>query len=126
MTRLYLSSHDTQLARASAAQLRTAGFAVQSTWHEVSTEDKGFARTPDEWTETISKRNFPQIEKADALVLFAGDGRYTGGKFVEAGFALARDKAIYVIGRVENNMLYHKNVKLFGTLSSLIEHLKDA
>ncbi len=117
--KLYLSSHEAQNARAAGYALHNAYHTVVSTWHDLGAP----IGTAEDWGALIASRNFPQIEEADALVLFASGGLVPGGKFVEAGYALGKGKPVYVIGRIENKMLYHPQVKQFASVSDLIAWL---
>lgn len=58
------------------------------------------------------------------LVLLAGPDKYTGGKFVEAGFALGRGFDVVVVGRIENGMLHHPSVTNVADVESLITYLE--
>ena len=116
---LYISSHEVGNARAAAGELSAHGHTVVSTWHRVGEP----LPQEGEWG-LRAQDNFNQISKADALVLFSSDGAVPGGKFVEAGYALALETPVYVIGRIENKMLNHPQVKQFKSVQELLGWLE--
>ncbi len=105
--RVYISSHDLDSAESLALALVEAGHEIASTWHA-----EGGPKLPlteaDQW-EARAARNFDQIDSAGVLVLIAATDRVPGGKFVEAGYAMARGLAVYTLGAVENGMMHAAN-----------------
>ncbi len=99
-TRVYISAHEPGDARTLAASLKGYGFLIESTWHDQVEGSPGFLPDAEK-----AGRNFPQIENADVLVLIASPGLVTGGKFVEAGYALGYGTSVVILGRRENGLL---------------------
>jgi hypothetical protein len=99
-TSVYISGHDPQEAAELANRLASEGLLIRSTWHDQKEGTSGFL--PDE---EKAGRNFPQIFEADVLVLVASPGLVTGGKFVEAGYAVGRGTSVVILGRRENGIL---------------------
>jgi hypothetical protein len=134
MRTVYISCHHRDPANALAAQLRAAGIEVVSTWHT------GEAARPapdnaEAWGEKAAA-NLRRIDNADDLVLvaspehLAGTHRVPGGKFVEAGFAIAiafltGDMRVFTVGGVENGMLWHPVVKHAKNADDLIAQLRS-
>lgn len=105
--KVYISCHDSLVAKSLAEELRQAGHQVVSDWHEEN------APRPDHndvksWLYKAI-HNLDQIRIAERLILVSGTDKYPGGKFVEAGYAYACGVHVIVLGRRENGM-----VSLFG------------
>ena len=101
MTKVYIASHSRELAEEHARRLLSE---VVSRWH-----DKEFLPT-DQHTEgecfQIAIEDLNDIRECDELHLLAGDEKYSGGKFVEAGIAYGLGKVVRVYGRRENMLTY--------------------
>jgi nucleoside 2-deoxyribosyltransferase len=104
--KIYIASHDPELAREQARKLVRLGHTITSRWHD----GRPFLKT-DEYTEQerrkIAFEDWHDVTEADALLLIAGPDKYSGGKFVEAGIAIGQGKAVYVLGRRENMLMWH-------------------
>lgn len=120
---VYISSHDKSLAKDMAERMAQDGIPASSTWHV------GEVKRTAEYTEAdraeIARRNTGQIAMSDALVLIAADDKVPGGKFVEAGFALAIGMPVAILGRRENILLWHERVRAFETPDQVVQFLKD-
>ncbi len=103
-TKVYISGHDRWGACYVAHHCYLQGFDVVSSWHGMSFESTE-THTEKERAE-IAYRDLYEVGLADVLVLIACDERVPGGKFVEVGFALGRDKKVVVIGRRENMLMW--------------------
>ncbi len=121
---VYISCHDHRIATDFAGMLAGAGHTIVSTWH-TETAPRPDPNDGAEWGEKAS-RNMGQIGGADALVLIAAPDKVTGGKFVEAGYALCGGVTVYTVGRVENGMLWHPDVKHVANAAELIAALGEA
>jgi nucleoside 2-deoxyribosyltransferase len=113
--RIYVACHNPVLAESMAQKLRERGHTITSRWHD----GRPFLTT-DQHTlkerQQIAEEDLADVSEADALVLIAGPDKYSGGKFVEAGFALGIGLPVYVSGRRENMLLWHEAVKPFEDL----------
>jgi nucleoside 2-deoxyribosyltransferase len=84
-------------------QLEKAGFIVTSRWLRGFHEDAGQS-TRERWSK-YAKEDLADIDAADFLIAFTEEPlseRSTGGRFVELGYAYAKDKAIIIVGPYEN------------------------
>lgn len=110
---VYVSAHFPDAAQADrvASILNRAGYLVVSTWH---------AGESDSTPAAAAARDFAQLDKADAVVLLSTPHRTTGGKFVEAGYALGKGKPVFVLGTRENWMMHHPKVSVFATVEELL------
>jgi nucleoside 2-deoxyribosyltransferase len=106
--RVYVASHDKELASVAAHELTSGGHHILSTWHQL--EFKPTDEHPEWNRRVIAKRDADEVSMADAVVLIAGPDRYPGGKFVEVGIAIGQGKPVVVIGRRENMLMWHRNV----------------
>ncbi len=101
--RIYIACHSKESAT-DFAETVPEWVSVVSRWHS-----KEFLPTENH-TESerysIAIEDANDIRRADALVLIAGDEKYSGGKFVEAGIAYGLGKPVYVVGRRENMLTY--------------------
>lgn len=64
-------------------------------------------------------QDFSEIDGADAVLLIAGESKYSGGKFVEAGFAIGRGITTYLLGRRENMMMWHCAVRSIESIEEI-------
>jgi hypothetical protein len=126
-TAVYISSHDKGEAEKLAAALRAAGHNVVSTWQDEPPYPEGkLNNAPDDDKVAGAEVNVAIIARRTAvLVLIAGPDKYTGGKFVEAGVALAVGARVVVLGRRENALLYHPKVDAVSDVDALITYLED-
>lgn len=100
MPTVYIASHDAELAKLGRRIMNELGVICVASWI-----DRPFTRTSEK---AEAKRtedadwNLDEVAKADCLVLVGGDDKYPGGKFVEAGYALALEKPVVVVYKREN------------------------
>jgi nucleoside 2-deoxyribosyltransferase len=124
--KIYVASHDLASARDIAEALIMEGHFITSRW--LGTPGGELPPTKS-YTETDRRRiaveDVEDVLAADALVLQAGPDKYAGGKFVEAGVALASGKQVYMLGRRENMLLWHPTVVQVDTLPELLNKLLD-
>lgn len=102
--KIYIASHDRWAALHVAGALVEAGHEITSRWikqpfHPVE-HHTGSER------EVIAILDFEDVCRADVLVLIASDDKGPGGKFVEAGIAIGRNKQVIVLGRRENMLMW--------------------
>lgn len=67
--------------------------------------------------------NFNDIRWSDALVLIAGPEKYSGGKFIEAGYAFGLGECVLILGRRENLQLHGHPMKQVRTRRELLSAL---
>lgn len=119
--KVYVASHDADIADNLAATLATLGHEIISTWHlEPLRPTLTFSEQD---RQAIASLDLQQIEQSEVLVLMAGPEKYSGGKFVEAGFAMGLGKRVIVYGRRENMLLWHESVEQAQSLSELVSLL---
>jgi hypothetical protein len=112
--RVYVACHCRWAASRVASVLQFHGHTITSSWHdkeflshdEMQPRDRAAAAAWD----------FMAIRNSDCVCLVSGLDKYPGGKFIEAGFALGIGLPVFVIGRLENVMLYSPMV--FGPFKS--------
>jgi len=94
---------------AKARELEAQGHTITSRWHNGSHTAKfPYDRTAhSEQLATFAVEDLEDIDHADALVLFTEHGQHQGGsRHVEAGYAIATKKRIFIVGPREN-VFYH-------------------
>lgn len=101
---IYVASHCRWAGLHVASVLRAAGHNITSRW--LNSEFKPTDHHSAEERRVIAQEDFDDVVAADGLVLVAGPDRYPGGKFVEAGIALARGLRVVIIGRRENMLMW--------------------
>jgi len=115
---IYVAAHDQKRAISCAEQLEKAGHNIFCKWLTVP-----FLKT-EEHTEAerfaIAQRNADEIAKCDALVLLESHDRVPGGKFVEAGLGLGLGKRVFLIGRRENMMMWHPQIRQYDSMDALL------
>ena len=122
--RVYISCHHPDPANELAAALTAAGHEVVSTWH--TTGEPRPADTDAKAWYLKAAMNFGEIESADTLVIIASLDHIArircvpGGKFVEAGYALAYGIRVYAIGGAGNGMMYAADVEHVQETSELL------
>jgi hypothetical protein len=119
--KIYVSSHSKAEAVSLADRLTAAGHTVTSRWVRDTTGNTT-GLSADAKTLKASQ-NYQDIEASDALVLISGPDLYPGGKFVEAGYAFALDRTVFVVGRLENLLLYQPEIILCDDANDLIRSL---
>lgn len=83
---------------------RRAGFIVTSRWID-GLEDQ-------ERLDIAAKMDLNDIDASDALIEYTMHGGITGGRHIEFGYAMARNKILILIGPRENVFHYHDSVIL--------------
>jgi nucleoside 2-deoxyribosyltransferase len=107
--KIYIASHDQELAQQAADYLELMGHELVARW-------VWYPFNPTE-THTIQERkdiaqmDADDVADCDCLILLSGPAKYSGGKFVEAGIALALGKRVVVVGVRENMLLWHPKVE---------------
>ena len=102
-----------ELRKSQATELRASGITVTSRWldesvpHTVTMKD-----VPDKYHEETAQADLEDIDNADILIAFVPtDSELTqvsiatasrGGRHVEMGYALGKNKQIFVVGPKEN------------------------
>ncbi len=105
---VYLSASMTRSFRMReyALQLATRGFRIVSTWMNVQADED----TP-EARSRVAQADLAELDQAGLVLAFSErPGRYTGGRHVELGYALALRKLVIVIGPDENVFHCHPGV----------------
>lgn len=124
--KVYVSAHDIGVAKMAAQILSDRGFEIVSRWHTEVPVD-GFAdpvKSPldDSGKAARARFNFTDIDKADIYVgVVASETHLTGGKHVEAGYALAKGLCCYLYGaRRENLASYDDRFVMIDDLSAVV------
>jgi hypothetical protein len=76
---------------------------------------------------TVQSRDVEDILRADVVIVFSpkkAHGNGTGGRHVECGIAIGRNKPILLCGIPENVFHCNDNVTVVPTVRKLIRHLK--
>lgn len=119
--RFYLAAMFQQIdyMRHCADALKEAGHECTARW--VYGGEEGLS-LPD-----IARIDLEDIDRADALVLFSFPRGMIlpagGGRHVEFGYALAREKALIIVGPYENVFQEHPLVRRFGTYEEFLQWL---
>lgn len=117
--KLYIASHSQEEAKAVAKLCQDAGHTITSRWLE---EDFTKAHN---YTEAdnfeIADNDADDVGAADALVLLASPRRIPGGKFVEVGIALGQLKPVFILGHLENMMMYHHLTLRFDSAEDFLK-----
>lgn len=121
---IYVACHDQKLAREVADAIGDAGFETTSRWLLQPFGPSNAFPEADRWR--FAAENFDDVRRADVLVLVAGPDRYSGGKFIEAGFAYGLGKPVVILGRRENVRCYGSHMKQVEDVAELVETLKQA
>jgi len=119
--KLYIAGHDQYEARKIASILHNAGHGITSRWLDEDfkpTKEYSLAER-----KTIAYMDTFDVIAADALVLISSPEKVSGGKFVEAGIAIGLGKKVFIIGHVENMLLYHDLCQRFDNVGILVESL---
>lgn len=119
--KIYIASHNQRIARRLAGVLKRAGNEITAHWLN---QPFGPSNAFDETTcWRFANENFDDVRRSDALVLMAGPEKYSGGKFMEAGFAYALGKHVLILGRRENVQTYGNHMKQVKTRAELLSAL---
>jgi hypothetical protein len=107
---------------AAAVRLRAAGWTITSTWHDLPEVDQDMAT--DYELSNAARQCCEEIAEAEALMLFASDDTSTFGRHVEFGYALAKDKKLFLVGICESIFQYLPAVFQVGTLDEFLSVMK--
>lgn len=107
--KIYIASHSKEDAEYVADVLELKGHEIVSRWIQQPFEATETYSIPER--QFIAKMDADDVAVCDCLVLLAGPERYSGGKFVETGIAMALGKRVVVVGRRENMLLWHPKVE---------------
>lgn len=109
-------------------QLVTIGVEVTSRWlDETEPLDGHLTHRDASWYSHTATVDLEDVDVADIIVFFSEDplkGVPRGGRHVEFGYAIARNKSIYTVGVKENVFHYLPNVYHFDTFEQLLEAFK--
>lgn len=89
-------------------RFRAAGFEVTSQWIDNGEESVAIVTRHD-----AAQMDFNDIDLADILVLFTldhGTMFSSGGRMVELGYAMAKGKAVFIVGDRENVFCHHDTI----------------
>lgn len=106
--KVYIATHSRELGNEYKSKLEKLGYEINSSW--LNEEFKKSTEMSDEESRLIAVRDVNEVGEANILFLIAGEEKYSGGKFVELGVAIALEKIIFLIGRRENCLAYHNRV----------------
>lgn len=106
--RIYIASHSQPEAASLAETLLKWGHEITSRWIKTPLYPTTEYIISDR--RRIAQEDVEDVQSADTLVLISGPDKYSGGKFVETGIALALHKNVIVIGRRENMLIWHPRV----------------
>ena len=104
LEKVYIACHSKEVASIWQTVLQGKGFKVVSSWH-----NKEFLPTVEHTVEErfeIAQEDLHEIEECDTLLLVSGAGKYSGGKFIEAGIAYGLGKEVFYVGERENMLCY--------------------
>jgi len=75
----------------------------------------------------LSEHDLADINEANVVVSFtSGTGAGKGGRHVEFGYGLAKNKRMVIVGPRENVFHAHKLVEQYNSLAEFIIHEKEA
>jgi nucleoside 2-deoxyribosyltransferase len=107
-------------------ELQTLGHAVTSRWHQ------GVAKPAHPRDRSalshdlcrVASEDLHDIDQADAVILFTEYGKhFAGGRHVEAGYALALGKRLFIVGPRENVFYHLPQVVQASTWQLLLKQL---
>src|SRR5580704_6635369 len=121
-TAFYLAGafHRREEFRCYAADLIAAGHTVTSTWLAEESEVEAHAAAN-------AVRDLADLDRADAIVCFTTPARATrsrGGRHTEFGYALAKGKAVILVGPRENIFYSLPGVSVFDDWPSALRSLQ--
>ena len=111
--KIYISARFSRIDQGNAVkkELESNGHVVTSRWlkgnHKVETEDM---EEKFDLMKTFADDDLEDIKAADAILCITEEPRKTntrGGRHVEAGYAMALGKRLFVLGPVENAFYTH-------------------
>src|SRR5688500_16511805 len=93
--KVYIASHCRWAALHLADVLDIAGFYVCSSWHGKPFNATETHTEAERRANAVQDRN--EVLESDIVLLIAGPDKYSGGKFVEVGIAIAARKKIVIL-----------------------------
>ena len=119
--KIYIASHNQRSARRLASVLARAGHEVTARWIGARFGPTGSFGMAER--HRIAATNYADVTQADALVLMSGPEKYSGGKFMEAGYAYGLGKCVLILGRRENLQCYGTKMQRVTTRGELLTAL---
>lgn len=121
--KIYISSHSRKLGN------KIAELIVQRTGHKINARWLDMPYTPTSSMTHVDKQQAADVDlsdiySSDILILVSGKDKYSGGKFVEAGFAIGLNKQVIILGQRENVLLYAPGTLLFEEFEDMLLFLK--
>lgn len=111
--RVYIASHCRWAGLYCASVLIGRGHEISSRWlFEPFLQTQDYTEAA---REAIARMDYEDVVASDALLLVAGPDRYSGGKFVEVGIAVARDIPVTILGRRENMLMWLPSMRVIDT-----------
>jgi len=109
--------------------LRERGFKITQYWWEKNYKEmeiygEAWYNHPD--VVAISKKNFDAIDEADVVLLVCPDTipiRFNGAN-IEVGYAIARGKPVYSIGKLQRSAMYVP-VKRLNTIDDFFKEVEQ-
>ncbi len=99
------------------------GHSVISTWLEEQVKPEGM--TDEQFGKKMAAKDLQEVAAADCVILDIDNPRPTAGKMVEFGFALAKHKLTYVVGKeIPHAIFLLLADKYFVTWDDLIVYFK--
>jgi len=127
--KLYLASKFAMKDKVDALSkfLQLKGHQITCIWWK--DDVKRIGSTDEEWYQLpiikyICSRDFQGVDNADALILISNENESMSfnGANVEIGYATAKDKKVFILGKVDRNTLY-SNCIFCKTIEDLITKL---
>ena len=118
--KFYIAAHDPKLAQDVAKILTDAGHTITARW--LTKEFKRTAAHSEVERQQIAREDFEDVTSADMFILCASPVKVSGGKFVEAGIAMAQGKTVYILGHRENMLLWHPSCQQFDNIEDFMEY----
>lgn len=114
-------------AKAVALQLQEMGYTITSSWID-QVEDEMLYTDGPEVAGRFAQKDLDEIDRAGTLIYLSEEednvwGR--GGRHVEFGYALARDKECWIVGPLENLFHYLPGCLQFDSVDDLFAYLGE-
>ena len=103
--KIYVASHCQERAKRLATLLIAQGHIITSRWVFLAFLPTDAYLAPRR--REIAEEDLQDVSSSEALILIAGPDKCPGGKFVEVGYALGLGREVYVLGRLENMLMWH-------------------
>jgi len=102
------------------------GIALTSRWIDVhgetSMQDREIRAEPDK-AEYYGQEDLDDIDRADIFIMFSDTSSTSGGRHTELGYALAREKVIFIAGPRENVFQALSQVMHFDTQEEIVTYM---